>query len=192
MRAMTYRIELDADNGYVISNADESWEVMPTQKNFTHPPIKVSNAPFQGQIECNIDDYVKLSGAYEDTDAYFRENYLKALHGEDEDWWLVAVSIGRCNITMLFANRVTHEYELLRVLPAPFLRVWLTTQQEDGSADRYLLTWVEADSSGERYSLRVMEYGPHGRRMVHFDRGVGYDAKCPDPHWEYAYVTEYR
>ena len=190
MRTMTYRIELERDDGYMISNADVSWEGMPERENFTHAPIKVSNAPWEnGQIVANVDDYVELGSDYEDTDPYFRDNYLKALHEKSRDWKLIGVRIDSLGATLLFGNRATHRIEFLYIGAAPFLRVWFDVQRADGSTDRYLLRITEAGN--ERRAVRVTEYFSGGRREIAFNRGGDFDAKCPDTNWAYAYVTEY-
>lgn len=190
MRAMTYRIELDREDGYVISNADASWESLPAQDSFNHPPIKVSNAPLDGKwLVGDIDDYVELSGPDEGT---FQE-YIKALHGESAEWCLIAVSINRNGATLLFGNKETHDTEFLYIHHANYLRVWFDVYRESGSFDRYLFIMSE-DVCGEetRINVRVTEYTPSARREIAFNRGVSYDAECPDPHYVYAYVTEYR
>jgi len=193
MRAMTYRIELDAENGYVISNTNEaSWESLPCRESFSHPPIKVSNAPMEsGRVVGNIDDYAEPD--WDGSDSDFLKNYLKALHGESDDWRLVAVSIDRDGATLLFGNEETGSIEFLHIRHTHHLRVWFDVYRESGSFDRYLFTmWEEAHGEKTYRRVRVTEYTPSGRREIVFIRGNDCDAECPDPHWRYAYVTEYR
>lgn len=191
MRTISYRIELDREHGYVISNADASWESLPAQDSFNHPPIKVSNAPLDDKwLVGNVDDYVELSDPDDDT---FQDEYLKALHGESEIWRLIAVSIDHIGATLLFGNKETHYTEFLYIQHANYLRIWFDVYRESGSFDRYLFTISEdTNSEGAYKSVCVTEYAPSGRREIAFNRGVSYDAKCPDPHYVYAYVTEYR
>ena len=191
MHVMSYRIELDQEDGYVISNADASWESLPVRDSFNHPPIKVSNALLDGKwLVGDVDDYVELSGPDDDT---FQEEYLKALHGESEDWCLIAVSIDRIGATLLFGNKETHDIEFLYIHHANYLRVWFDVYRESGSFDRYLFTMSEdVCGEGTRTNVRVMEYTPSARREIVFNRGVSYDVECPDTHYVYAYVTEYR
>lgn len=191
MRAMTYRIELDREHGYVISNADASWESLPVRDSFNHPPIKVSNAPLDGKwLVGNMDDYVELSGS---DDGTFQEEYLKALHGGSDVWCLIAVSIDHIGATLLFGNKETHDTEFLYIHHANYLRVWFDVYRESGSFDRYLFTMSEDVRDEKTYSdVRITEYSPSTRREIAFNRGVSYDAECPDPHYVYAYVTEYR
>lgn len=187
---MTYRIELDQEDGYVISNADASWESLPVRDSFNHPPIKVSNAPLIGkQLVGNIDDYVELGEPKDDT---FQEEYIKALHGESNIWYLIAVRINCHGATLLFGNKETHNTEHLYIQHADYLRVWLDVYRENGSFDRYLFTMSEdVREEGAYRTVRVTEYTPSARREIAFSRGVSYDAECLDPHYVYAYVTEY-
>lgn len=190
MRSITYRIELDQDHGYVISNADASWESLPDQDSFNHPPIKVSNALLDDKwLVGNVDDCVELS----DPDDDFREEYLKALHGESENWRLIAVSVNRAGATLLFGNKETNRIDFLHIQHASHLRVWFDVYREGDSFDRYLLRMSE-DAYGDSTlkAVDITEYAPSGRRVIAFNRGLDYDAECPDPHWVYAYVTEYR
>lgn len=190
MRSLTYRIELDRHDGYFISNADvTSWESLPCRENFTHPPIKVSNAPIEGRrLVGNIDDYIEPP---DDACDDFQEKYLQALHGEIDDWRLIAVGVNCYGATLLFGNGETNETELLYLSKAYYLRVWFDVYREDGGIDRFLFTIAQADERGEQYAVRVTEYTPFGRRQILFNHEIYCEAECPEDHWQYAYVTEY-
>lgn len=190
MRTMTYRIELNHENGYVISNADVSWEALPGQQNISQPSIRVSNAPLTtGQIIANIDDYVELDDDSE-IDTSFQKNYLKALHGEIDDWLLIAVRIQQVGVTLFFANKFTGTSEYLYIWSAPYLRVWFDICNAADIVERYLLE-ISEDENGKCRLLRVTEYDNRKKREIIFNRSVSSDARCPDEQWEYAYVTEY-
>lgn len=194
MRMMSYRRELDCENGYFIANTDVCcWDVVPTPDNYKAPAIRVSNVPLEdGHIVSDIADYVSLNEFIEDgyVSAEFRENYVAALRGELKGWKLVAVNI-RPNTSpyLIFVSDNFEWCEMLYINQAPQLRVMFEVEKENEVFDRYLLEM--SDQGHGMHILKVTEYHEHGRYEIVFD-GIHGKEKSPNSNWEYVYVTEYR
>lgn len=194
MAIFTQRVEIRADDGYVISNADVDWESMPQEANLERPGIRLISST-QGerrQATVNIDDYVELDNGDKDLSADFRKNYIKALHGQADNWKLMAVQIQYgYHVTLAFINVKTGREEDLYITTPPYLRIAFEKEQKDGTIDKYLLE-VSSDRNGQQRSIHVTEIFPYGERVIHFENRFGDELAHPDKEWEYIYITEYR
>lgn len=193
MGVFTQRIEIHAEYGYVISNANVGWESMPQKVNIERPGIRVSNAPLKetGHIVADIDDYIELDDTNENMSPDFKTNYIRILHGELDNWKLMAIRIRKkCDITLAFVNVDTWREEDLHIKVPSYLRVTFEKELEDGTVDKYLL--ILSSEHGEQCSTQLTEYFSHSERVIGFEKRFSNEPECPDKYWDYAYVTEYR
>lgn len=193
MRTMEYRREINSEDGYFITNAVEKcWDIIPTDANREGSAIRVSNAPLEnGETVADVSDYVNLNEFTEDEDMdpEFRDNYVKALHGELPDWKLVAVRFSpNCEPCLIFANENSIDWEDLYIERKHRLRVMFEVDREDGGTDKYLLEIRE--EGYEKTSQRVTEYYDYGTCEIVFDGIPYYKSETNDKNWEYVYVTE--
>ena len=194
MRMMSYRRELDCENGYFIANTDVCcWDVVPTPDSYKAPAIRVSNVPLEdGHIVSDIAGYVSFNEFTENeyVSAEFRGNYVAALRGELKGWKLVAVNI-RPNTSpcLIFVSDSFKWCEMLYIDQAPQLRVMFEVKRENEVFDKYLLEM--SDQGHGMHILKVTEYYEYGRCEIVFN-GMYNGERSPDSKWEYVYVTEYR
>lgn len=193
MRTLSYRLELDAGNGYVISNASTSWEAMPDIENLGNAPIKLSVLPTRtnGATE-NIEQYFVLNNQDENVSPDFRVNYVKALYGDSYEWKLVGVNIAPISVSLMFANEKTGSYEFLYVTDyISDLKIKLEVPYSNSCEyGVYILDISETVDSRYRWFIRVTEYENQGHRTIDFNSP--YCGKCQNSNWFYVYVVEYR
>lgn len=93
MRTLSYRLELDAGSGYVISNAaSTSWDAMPDTKNIKKAPIKLSvlSTRVNNGADEIIEQFFVLNNQDENISPDFRANFSKAISVE---WrWFIRVT----------------------------------------------------------------------------------------------------
>lgn len=211
MRSMRYRLELEAgDEGYLIYNAETTWNGMPKPENLQRPSIRVKNVPFYGKIVADIASCVSVNEFYgdifepENEDDLkehrrlyneFKSNYVRILHGEFTKWVLGVVQIDKGGITMRFFERETGYGEELYVGWTGRLEMLFEVDRADGSGvDTYLVEMLadNQDTEKDRY-LKVTEQDAYGKREIVFTpRSDAEEAHTPGDGWAYAYVTEYR
>lgn len=192
---MSHRITLDSSDGYIIANAEVGWEAMPSPANFEATAIQVSNEPLNGEIVGNIDDCISKESLDGIDDPDFKIHYIDALHGELDGWKLIGVRINMDDITLLFACESTYRIEFLHINSVPWLHLRIEAPTYDGSIDIYLVEMSTdvASTTGEQIRfLKVTEYEPKGRREIIFENGNLFQLECPNSHWRYAHVIEYR
>lgn len=206
MRTMRYRLELETgDEGYLIYNAETTWNAMPTEENLKRPSIRVKNAPWGGEVVTDfascvqIDDYYETEPEFDGTSMRFlhdsfKTNYLRIIQGEFPNWVLSVVRIGRSGITLAFFDRETRQEEDMFIEWAPQLSVIFEVNRLDGSGVDTYLAQMSTDridtEKGRR--LKVIEHDAYGRREISFAHD--YFDKCtkkPGEDWDYVYVTEY-
>ncbi len=202
MRTMSYRIELEKDDGYIIANSSDDLDTIPTTESFFNPPLRIVDIGIRCCVTdpdyiLKLEDYLEVVDSSDHVDEGFRQCYRKALYKETNGWRLIAIEISRFGVYFWFGNRESRRAELLRLKTEDdfYLRLMLHAPRSDGGTDQYLLARGDTVSSPGRYSLCVTEYNfdfHGGRREISFDRGVEHDKDHPDPEWEYAYVKEYR
>ena len=116
MRSMQYRLELDdGDEGYLIYNAETTWNAMPSAENLQRPSIRVKNVPVCGKIVADIASCVETCDFYEgDSEVKsatlslhrsFKSNYVRILRGELPNWVLGVVQIDDILIKMASTAR---------------------------------------------------------------------------------------
>lgn len=209
MRSMRYRLELEAgDEGYLIYNAETTWNAMPQAENLQRPSIRVKNVPICGKIAADIASCVEVNEFYGDTfependddlkderirHNIFAVNYARILNGELPDWVLGVVRINNHGVTMAFFDRETGQFEDLYVKWTPTLRFTFEVDREDGSGvDTYLVKMSTDDQDTEKdRHLEVIEQDAHGKRKLLFTPLYN-EPDGSDEHWKYVRVTEYR
>lgn len=195
MGIMKYRMEFDKNEGYVISNADIPWGVMPTKINFERSPVRLYYIDGDNSmVSPEVSGCIREPEDSDEVDKTFRKNYIKALQGRSRTWFLVGVKIDNTGASLLFGNRKTHMGEFLHICPKVECtrNFEIEVDHEDGSIERYELS-VRKTTCEEPYFVRLTEFYPYGRRELVFSRGINYTEKCPDDrYWNYVYVTEYR
>lgn len=209
MRSMRYRLELEAgDEGYLIYNAETTWNGMPKPENLQRPSIRVKNVPFYGKIVADIASCVSVNEFYGDTFEpenkddlkehrrlynEFKSNYVRILHGEFPKWVLGVVQIDKDGVTMKFFERETGYGEELYVDWTNHLEMLFEVDRADGSGvDTYLVKLsAEGPNYEDRRYLKVIEHDAYGKRELVFTTLYN-KPDGPDEHWKYVYVTEYR
>jgi len=202
---MRYRLELEAgDEGYLIYNAETTWNGMPKPENLQRPSIRVKNVPFYGKIVADIASCVTPGDCYEDDPCFdgtkdrilhdkFKANYVRILHGELPEWVLGLVRIDKGGVTMEFFDRETGHGEYLYIDWTNRLEILFEVDRADGDGvDTYLvkLSAEGPDYKDNRY-LKVTEHDAYGKRELVFTTLYG-KPDGPDECWKYVYVTEYR
>lgn len=209
MRSMRYRLELEAgDEGYLIYNAETTWNSMPQEENLQRPSIRVKNVPICGKIVADIASCVEVNEFYGDTFEHeyddsiekdrirhniFAASYARILKGELPDWVLGVVRIRNTGITMAFFDRETGQFEDLHVKWTPTLWFMFEVDRADGSGvDTYIVKMSTDDHDTEKgRELEVIEQDTYGKRKLLFT--PLYNEPCgPDEDWKYVRVTEYR
>ena len=201
MRIMRYFIALAKEKGYVISNADTTWDTIPTQKNLNNPPLRINSVTSASGKPTDLAEHaevgqVKLenvSPEFETEHANFEANYTLALRGELKGWKLVGVRVEDFYISMIYAFREFHEYRFVYLSPGDEgIRIMFETERYDGGIDKYLLEAREEEGCC-RY-LQVTEYESRGYRELHFTAEQPNMYHNPDLDKEYSYieVIEYR
>lgn len=191
MRIMRYRIELNADEGYLICNATTTWNRMPKASNLEHPSIRIKGDVdlLAKYVETGNDESDDLNPESQD----FCTNYLQILHGERPDWVLAVIKIGKTGITLAFFNRTSGYEKDLYVAWSPYLNVTFEVDREDGGVDTYQLAMSADETDINRLRrLTIMECDTHGDREVCFTPRYLTEASGPDNSWDYAYITEFR
>lgn len=209
MRSMRYRLELEAgDEGYLICNAETTWNAMPEKENLQRPPIRVKNVPFCGKIVADIASCVEVNEFYGDTFGLengddlkeerilhnsFEANYALILNGELPNWVLGVVRINSRGVTMAFFERETGQFEDLHVKWMPMLQLMFEVDRADNSGiDTYLVKMSADDQDTEKgRHLEVIEQDAYGKRKLLFTPLYN-EPDGPDERWKYVYVTEYR
>ncbi len=209
MRSMRYRLELEAgDEGYLICNAETTWNSMPQEDNLQRPSIRVKNVPVCGRIVADIASCVEANEFYGDTfesENYddlederirhniFAANYARILDGEFPDWVLGVVRINSDGVTMAFFDRETGQIEELYVKWTPMLRIMFEVDRADGSGvDAYLVKMsTDVHDTEKRRELEVIEQDAYGKRKLLFTPLYN-EPSGPDEDWKYVRVTEYR
>ena len=204
MRSMRYRFELEAgDEGYLIYNAETTWNAMPSAENLQRPSIRVKNVPVCGKIVADIASCVEPCDFYEgDSEVEsatlslhrsFKSNYVRILRGELPNWVLGVVQIDDILIKMAFFDRETGQEEDLYVNWTPWLKFMFEVDREDGSGvDTYLVKMSTDDQDTEKdRHLEVIEQDTYGKRKLLFTPLYD-EPDGPDEHWKYVRVTEYR
>lgn len=193
MRTLSYRLELDAGSGYVISNASTSWDAMPDIENLGNAPIKLSVLPTRtnGANE-NIEQYFVLNNQDENISPDFRANFAKALYGDLHEWKLIGVNITPISVSLMFANEKTGDYEFLYVTDyISDLKIKFEVPCSDSCEyGVYILDISETVDSRYRWFIRVTEYENQGYRTIDFNSP--YCGKRQNSDWFYVYVVEYR
>lgn len=204
MRSMRYRLELEAgDEGYLIYNAETTWNSMPQAENLQRPSIRVKNVPTCGTIDADIASCVEPCDFYEGDPLvdsatlsrhyWFKANYTRILRGELPNWVLAVVQIDAVLIKMAFFDRKTGQEEDLYVNWTPSLDFMFEVDRADGSGvDTYSVRMSTDDQDTEkRHYLKVTEQDAYGKRDLVFTPLCG-APDGPDEHWKYVEVTEYR
>lgn len=211
MRSMRYRLELEAgDEGYLIYNAETTWNSMPQAENLQRPSIRVKNVPINGGIVTDIANCVEVSEFYGDTfepeneddlkderilHNMFEANCIRILNGELPDWLLGVVRINEDGVTMAFFERETGQFEDLSVKWVPWLQFMFEVDRADGSGvDTYLVKMsTDSHDTEKNRHLKVIEQDAYGKRELVFTPRYTAEAKNkPDHGRKYIYVTEYR
>ena len=209
MRSMRYRLELEAgDEGYLIYNAETTWNAMPQAENLQRPSIRVKNVPICGKIAADIASCVEVNEFYGDTfkpendddlkderirHNIFAANYARILNGELPDWVLGVVRINNRGVTMAFFDRETGQFENLYVKWMSMLQFMFEVDRADKSGiDTYLVKMSADDQDTEKdRHLEVIEQDAYGRRKLLFTPLYN-EPDGPDDYWKYVRVTEYR
>lgn len=204
MRSMQYRLELDdGDEGYLIYNAETTWNAMPSAENLQRPSIRVKNVPVCGKIVADIASCVETCDFYEgDSEVKsatlslhrsFKSNYVRILRGELPNWVLGVVQIDDILIKMAFFDRETGQEEDLYVKWTPWLKFMFEVDRADGSGvDTYLVEMsTDEEDAEEDHYLEVIEQDAYGKRKFVFTPRHDEPDK-PNGHRKYIYVTEYR
>lgn len=183
----------DFDEGYLIYNAETTWNTMPTDDNLKQASIRVVNEPMPGKVTADIADYIELSDAIT-IPPYFKANYVRILRGEIPEWVLAVIQITRLGVSLAFFNRKTGEEGDLGIKWPPYLAVRFEVEREDGGVDTYILRMAAAENEHGLNYLSVTEYDDHGRRSreFRFTPATLTEAEEPSDDWSYVYVTEYR
>lgn len=195
MRMMSYRVELDADGGYLIANAECDWNGMPMSENRQAPALRIScEQSYHGRDIANLDDYVEPTTFDEDTDPELKDNYVRALHGDLPGWKLVGVNIDAVYISFMLLNTNMLKYELLNTKPSPYLRFTIEAPAYGGGGNKYLVETSEDDNGGGETTkfLKVTEYYATGKREIIFENDNLLKPYHEEDAWKYAYVIEYR
>ena len=192
MRSIRYRIEMDDEEGYLIYNAETSWNTMPTEDNLKRPSIRVTNES-GGELTPDIIEYIKLDdigGVSPD----FAANYIRILQGKISVWVLAVVQISRLGVSLAFFNRQTCKEENLHIEWPPHLVIRFEVSREDGGADTYALQMSAAENAYVQNYLSVTEYDDRGQRSreLRFTPAALTEFAETDEGWSYVYVTEYR
>ena len=200
MRRMCYRREFDRDDRYFISAVDDAtcWDDLLAAKN-QQPPIRVQNIPCTAGIDetiGNVDDFVSSleDEGLQDSEStiYFRtrEEYLKALHGQSEDWKLIGIAIDDVGVTMAFAYRDGTDSDILFLNAVKDKRIKLQIEVDcpSGNIEKYLL-YIENGQYGKK--IMVTEYEPWGYREIYF-KNHSYIPEHPEREYFYASVIEHR
>ncbi len=193
MRSMRYRIELEkSDEGYLIYNAETTWNTMPTEANLKQASIRVSSVPIRdGWSAVELDSCIKLNEF--DISPDFFANYVSILHGECTEWVLAVVQINSIGITLAFFNRTTGREENLYIKCPDLMKVKFEVDRADGGVDTYLVEMLADDTaSGGMHYLRVTEHDAYGKREICFTPPVESEPAMSQSGRPYAYVTEYR
>lgn len=206
MRSMRYRLELEAGNdGYLIYNAETTWNAMPSEENLQRPSIRVKNVLFCEKIIADIANCVEVNEFYGDIfependddlkeerarHNMFEANCIRILNGELPNWVLGVVQINNTGITMEFFDRETGQSEGLYVKWMPTLQFMFEVDRADGSGvDTYLVKMSANDQDTEKdRHLEVIEQDAYGKRKLVFTPLYNEPDEC----WKYVYVTEYR
>lgn len=204
MRTMRYRLEFEAgDEGYLIYNAETTWNAMPSAENLQRPSIRVKNVPFCGKIVADIASCVEPCDFYEDDSEVdsatlslhrsFKSNYVRILRGELPNWVLGVVQIDDILIKMAFFDRETGQEEDLYVNWTPMLQFMFEVDRADGSGvDTYLVEMsADGQDAEKNHYLKVTEQDAYGKRELIFTPLYN-EPDGPDEHWKYVRVTEYR
>ena len=207
MRSMRYWVELESeDEGYLIHNAETTWNTMPSEENLRRPSIRVKNALYEGKIVNDIASCVSIGDFYELEPEFdgtperflhdtFKANHVRILHGEMPEWVLGVVQIGKDGVTMAFFYRETGQEETVYVDWTNHLEILFEVDREDGNGvDTYQVRMLASGPEYENeHSLKVTEHDAYGKREILFtpDLYAGGVYK-PGDGWVYAYVTEYR
>ncbi len=194
MKIMRYRMELDHNEGYVISNADTPWESMPTESNFKRSPVRLYYLDDGKKVSPELSGCIDEPDDEEITSRYFRKNYVKVLQGRSKTWYLIGIRITRFGASLLFGNRKTHDIEFLHIYPILQCtrKFRIEVDCEDGTVEKYELSVRKSDHK-ESCCVRLTEFYASGRRELIFNFGLDYydNRRCPDEDWDYVYVTEY-
>ncbi len=198
MREMSYRIELDADNGYVLSIPDES----PGRIEFD--PIKCLRAKEKGSQVCHeliqttIDDFIEPVTFNEDTDPALRKNYPKLFRNEwNDSWYITRISIEPRYISIDVSNEkfATGEtFCVTPVTPEMHLKFIIKIPTLNGSIEMYIVemnTWKTR--SGYHHDLTVTEpASADGTKKIMFENGSLLEFHGENESWRYALVHETR
>jgi hypothetical protein len=209
MRSMRYRFELEAgDEGYLVYNAETTWNAMPQEENLQRPSIRVKNVPICGKIVADIASCVEVNEFYGDTfependndlkderirHNIFAANYARILKGEFPDWVLGVVRINSSGVTMAFFDRETGQFEDLHVKWTPMLWFMFEVDRADGSGVDTYLAKMSADNrdTEKNRHLEIIEQDAYGKRKLVFT-SLYDESDGPDERWKYVHVTEYR
>lgn len=193
MRSICYRMEMEeSDEGYLIYNAETTWNTMPTDDNLKRASIRVVNEPMHGKVTADIADYIELSDAGK-ISPYFEANYVRILRGEIPEWVLAVIQITRLGVSLAFFNRKTGEEEDLNIKWPSYLSVRFEVEREDGGVDAYVLCMAAAEDGHGLNYLSVTEYDDHGHRSreLRFTPTTLMETTGTGDGWSYIYVTEY-
>lgn len=204
MRSMRYRLEVEAgDEGYLIYNAETTWNSMPTEVNLQRPSIRIKNVPVCEKIVADIASCVEPCDFYEGDPLvdsatlsrhyWFKANYARILRGEFPEWVLSVVRINSGGVTMAFFDRETGQEEDLYVDWTDRLEILFEVDREDGSGNDTYLVRLSSDGLNceDDHYLEVTEQGAYGKRKFVFNPRYN-ESTGSDERWDYVYVTEYR
>lgn len=170
MRIVSYKMEL-FEEGYVISNAGELWDCIPTQANCMRPPIRVNTPSMEDVDGYRLTDPVDMVCANIDwtTDCSeeFIKNYEMIMRGQAPNWGLVGIKINPSVTVFRYVNYTTGDDDSIYIKPLEYGRLQFEVDRKDGFTEKYLFR-MEPFGDDDNYRIILTEYYSYGRRELLF------------------------
>lgn len=115
MIVLTYEMDLDSDEGLIISNAATHWEDSPEEINFEKPPIVIRESDKRpGDFWPTLENYAHCNPREVNKDnAVLVHDLPMVLRGEVPNWRIIKVRFCDWGITLMLANSKTMDYEFV-------------------------------------------------------------------------------